>query len=75
MINRSIAIAVLIASSLVALPPVSAETYTQQWNGREVVVHTNVAPVIVHRMLPPFHGKHVTERQMNAGRMPLGARR
>ena len=37
-----------------------------QKNGKEVVVHTNPAPVVVHRVLPPYGiGKHVY-----AGRLP-----
>lgn len=38
-----------------------AERYNAVRNGKEVVVHTRVAPVIVHRVLPPYLGKHVYE--------------
>jgi len=34
--------------------------------GKEVVVHTNLAPVLVHRVLPPYGlGKHVYEKNIN----------
>jgi hypothetical protein len=46
---------------LLALPNVAeAKKYTAVKNGRTVVVHTNPAPVAVHRALPPYGlGKHV----------------
>jgi len=40
----------------------SAERYNAVVNGKDVVVHTRVAPVVVHRVLPPYGlGKHVYE--------------
>jgi hypothetical protein len=34
--------------------------------GKEVVVHSNVAPVVIHRVLPPYGlGKHVYEKSTN----------
>ncbi len=75
MLYRSFVIVVVGLSSLACVPQASAEIYTRQVNGKELVVHTNTAPVIVHRILPPFHGKHVTERQLKAGRLPPAARR
>lgn len=43
-----------------------AKKYSTVKNGKEVVVHTNPAPVVVHRVLPPYGiGKHVY-----AGRQP-----
>jgi hypothetical protein len=75
MFARCVAIAVLCVSLLVGTPEARAEKYVKHVNGREFVVHTNPAPVIVHRILPPFYGKHVTERQMKVGRLPPAARR
>jgi len=46
-----------------------------QMNGRELVVHNSTVPVLVHRALPPYWGKHVTQRQLKAGRLPPGAKR
>ncbi len=46
---------------LVGLPDrAHAKRYVAIKDGKAVVVHTNVAPVIVHRVLPPYGlGKHV----------------
>ncbi|MFZ4080212.1 MAG: hypothetical protein ACOYKN_03210 [Pirellula sp.] len=51
-----------------------AKQYTRNVNGREVVVHTNPIPVVLHRMVPPQHGRHVTEREMNQGKPPQPGR-
>jgi len=53
----------------------SAEQYTKQVNGRDVVVHTNPVPVVMHRVVPPYLGKHVTARQLQSGRLPPGLRK
>jgi hypothetical protein len=52
---------------VLAIPSVAeAKKYTAVKDGKEVVVHTNPAPVAVHRVLPPYGvGKHVY-----AGRRP-----
>lgn len=49
---------------VLALPsPAQAKRYTENRGGKEVVVHTNPAPVMVHRAFPPYGlGKHVYER-------------
>ncbi len=46
---------------LLAVPSVAeAKKHTAVKNGRGVVVHTNPAPVAVHRAFPPYGvGKHV----------------
>ncbi len=75
MLFRILAISVFSLTTFTSLPQLSAETYSKLVNGREVIVHTNAAPVIVHRLLPPFYGKHVTERQLKVGRLPPAARR
>lgn len=51
----------LILSLLLALPGVAeAKKNTAVKNGKAVVVHTNPAPVVVHRAFPPYGlGKHV----------------
>ncbi len=51
---------------VLGLPGVAeAKKYTAVKNGKEVVVHTNPAPVAVHRVLPPYGiGKHVYERRV-----------
>lgn len=47
-----------------------AKQYTRKIQGREVVVHTNPLPVVLHRMVPPQHGRHVTERELQHGKAP-----
>jgi hypothetical protein len=47
-----------------------AKQYTRKVHGREVVVHTNPIPVVLHRMVPPQHGRHVTERELQQGKAP-----
>jgi len=74
MVSRFIAIVVVCLSSLATVPQAFAEKHVQTVNGREFVVHSSAAPVIVHRVLPPFLGKHVTERQLKMGRLPPVAR-
>jgi hypothetical protein len=58
---------ILLFLLLMAVPRVAeAKKYTTVKNGRGVVVHTNPAPVAMHRALPPYGvGKHVY-----AGRRP-----
>ncbi len=54
----------LIFLLLLALPSVAeAKRRTAVQNGKTVVVHTNPAPVMVHRAFPPYGlGKHVYSR-------------
>ena len=53
---RSICIGLLLFFGLLMnVPTVSGEQYYS--NGQ--VVHTRVAPVVAHRVLPPFRGVHV----------------
>ena len=48
--------------ALFALPlTAEARQYTGRMNGREHVVHTRVAPVVVHRVFPPYKGIHIYE--------------
>jgi hypothetical protein len=37
-------------------------------DGREVVVHTNPIPVVLHRLVPPQRGRHVTQREVDQGK-------
>ena len=55
----------LLLSFVLAVPGVAeGKKYTAVQNGKEVVVHTNPAPVVVHRVLPPYGiGKHVYEKR------------
>jgi hypothetical protein len=52
---------------LAVLPNVtSAKTFESQKNGQEVVAHTSRAPVIVHKIFPPY-GLH---KHVYAGSLP-----
>ena len=45
---------------LVALPlAAQARQYAVRNGGKEQIAHTRLAPVIMHRALPPFKGQHV----------------
>jgi len=48
----------------------SAKQYVKNLHGRQVVVHTSPIPVVLHRLVPPQHGRHVTERELQTGRLP-----
>ena len=44
---------------LAIAPSAPAAQYQVRTASGTKVVHTRVAPVLVHRLLPPFHGRHV----------------
>jgi hypothetical protein len=52
----------------------SAKQYVRNVQGREVVVHTSPIPVVLHRLVPPQHGRHVTQRELQTGRVPQPSR-
>jgi len=59
-----------VALTFVVLAPgiANAEQQLAQYRGQEVVVHSNPIPVILHRLVPPNYGRHVTVREYHAGR-------
>lgn len=42
-----------------AAPVAAVQTETVDVNGEHKVVHSRLAPVVVHRAFPPFKGQHV----------------
>ncbi len=52
----------------VSASDVSAKQHKQIVNGKEVVVHSNPIPVILHRMVPPQYGRHVTKKEVSHGK-------
>jgi hypothetical protein len=48
----------------------SAKQYVKNVHGRQVVVHSSPIPVVLHRLVPPQHGRHITERELQSGRVP-----
>ncbi len=70
-IARNIATQFIAATVIFSLSGLAnAEQHKQIVNGREVVVHTNPIPVILHRMVPPQHGRHVTQKEVVNGKLP-----
>jgi len=49
----------VIALSLAVAPAAQAAQYVVPTPAGTKVVHTRLAPVLVHRILPPFYGRHV----------------
>jgi hypothetical protein len=47
-------------TGLFATTPVEAKQYVAP-DGK--IVHTRLAPVVAHRISPPFHGRHVYRRR------------
>lgn len=47
---------------------VEAEQYEGFYHGRAVVVHTSPLPVLLHRLVPPDHGRHITLREYQTAR-------
>ena len=62
----------LVAVAVTGSLPSSSEAtqYKKIVNGKEVVVHTNPIPVVLHRLVPPQHGRHVTAREVNDNPSP-----
>jgi len=60
MLRISAQTAIVIASLLfVSLGTASAEQHVVFTPEGEKVVHTRLAPVMAHRIVPPYYGKHV----------------
>lgn len=67
---KFIAVAIIALMMFASADRASAKQFTQIHHGREVVVHTNALPVILHRLVPPQHGRHVTAREVEKGQLP-----
>ncbi len=68
--QKFLVLAGVLITTVLCASSAEARRYTQVVNGREVVVHTNPLPVVLHRMVPPQHGRHVTEREVRTGNVP-----
>ncbi len=67
-LHRAFSLAVAILA--VSAPGVaSAHQYVTTFQGREVVVHSNRIPVIMHRMVPPQLGRHITASELHSGKV------
>jgi len=58
MIRYALIAVVILGSMSAALSSAEARQYSRGGN----VVHTRMAPVVMHRALPPFTGVHVYSR-------------
>ncbi|MFY8199240.1 MAG: hypothetical protein ACOVLE_01115 [Pirellula staleyi] len=67
---KFVAVAIIALTMFASADRASAKQFTQIHQGREVVVHTNALPVILHRLVPPQHGRHVTAREIEQGQLP-----
>lgn len=56
---RVLRLSVAVLLCLAIAPSAPAAQYQVQTASGTKVVHTRVAPVLVHRLLPPFYGRHV----------------
>jgi hypothetical protein len=63
---KPIAKSLFVASLLILTLPVVSQAAKHASNGR--VVHTRLAPVIVHRISPPYLGNHVFEKRSSRQR-------
>jgi hypothetical protein len=54
----------ILVSAVCMIPavPASAQQYRVRTPAGEKVVHTRLAPVVMHRIFPPYYGKHVYRR-------------
>ncbi len=70
-IDKTIATQLIAIVGFLSLSSIAkADQHKQVVNGREVVVHSNPIPVILHRMVPPQHGRHVTRKEVVSGKLP-----
>lgn len=71
---RTLGLAMLLFAGVVSTVDVEAKQYEKIVGGREVVVHTNPVPVLMHRMVPPQLGRHITEKELHHGSIPSEGR-
>ncbi len=76
---RRLLTSALLASTVAMLCSAPSTSYAEQFvakhQGREVVVHTNPVPVVLHRLVPPNVGRHVSINEYrNARKAPTIAR-
>ncbi len=70
-ISKIVATVIVVALGLMTVSGnANADQHKQIVNGREVVVHSNPIPVILHRLVPPQHGRHVTQKEVAGGKAP-----
>jgi hypothetical protein len=71
---RGLCFAAIALTMSASMGTAQAKQYTRNVHGKEVVVHTSPLPVVLHRMVPPQHGRHMTERELQQGKVPQSGR-
>lgn len=56
--RNALSLLILVAISLLPLAA-QARQFPVQQGGRTYIAHTRRAPVVVHRVLPPYWGEHI----------------
>ena len=64
MLARSLGFTLAFLLALAVSPVVQGAQYEVRTASGTKVVHTRVAPVVVHRVLPPFYGRHVYQGRL-----------
>jgi len=59
MASRTMGFALALLLALTGSSVVHGSQYQMRAASGDKVVHTRIAPVIMHRVLPPFYGRHV----------------
>ena len=59
MAARTLSFVVALLFGFIVSPLAQGAQYQVRTGAGPKVVHTRIAPVLVHRLLPPFHGRHV----------------
>lgn len=67
-ISKVLAIALSIFAVNAVDKAAVAQSFQAKFQGRDVVVHQNPLPVILHRLVPPNHGRHITAKEFQQGK-------
>lgn len=71
---RTLGLAAVLFSGVVSSFSVEAKQYEKMVGGKEVIVHTNPVPVVMHRLVPPQLGRHITEKELHRVSKPSESR-
>jgi hypothetical protein len=64
MFARALVFTLVFSLALSLSPVVEGAQYQVRTTYGAKVVHTRIAPVVMHRVLPPFYGRHVYQGRM-----------
>jgi len=60
----------LLPLGIVMSSQANATQHKQIVNGKEVIVHSSPIPVVLHRLVPPQYGRHVTQKEVASRHVP-----